>query len=103
MHVSKADLDMYGEDYFERGIQTGISLYENYRWMPELTIPFAMRIIDYLHIERGESILDVGCAKGYLVKAFKWLGRDAYGIDISSYAINNADTEIKSYVKKEKI
>ena len=88
----------YDADYFERGIQSGKSCFENYRWIVELTIPMAMVIIDYLGIKRGETILDYGCAKGYLVKALRWLGRDAWGYDISQYAIDHADPEIKNYV-----
>ena len=34
--------DEYNQDYFERGIELGISGYNNYRWMPEFTIPMAM-------------------------------------------------------------
>lgn len=92
---------MYDKDYFENGILTGKSCYENYRWIPELTIPLAMTIIDYLGIERHASILDFGCAKGYLVKAFRWLGRRAYGYDISEYALRNADTEVLYWLKPE--
>lgn len=66
--------------------------------MPELTIPMAMVIIDYLGIKRNETILDIGCAKGFLVKAFRWLGREAYGYDISYYALSNADPEVKGKV-----
>ena len=89
---------LYDADYFERGIQSGKSCFENYRWIVELTIPMAMTIIDYLGIKRGETVLDYGCAKGYLVKALRWLGRDAWGYDISHYAIDHADPEIKNYV-----
>lgn len=85
--------DMYDADYFERGIATGKSLYENYRWIPELTIPMAMTIIDYLGIKRSQTVLDFGCAKGFLVKALRMLGRDAYGVDISNYAISNVDPD----------
>ena len=51
----------------------------------------AQVIIDYLDIHRGQKILDIGCAKGYLVKALRWLGRDAYGFDISDYALEKSD------------
>ena len=89
---------MYDEDYFERGIQTGKSCYTNFRWMPELTIPMSMTMIDYLGIKRGESVLDYGCAKGYCVKAFNMLGRDAYGYDISEYALKNCPEETKDKI-----
>jgi len=87
----------YDKDYFERGPETGKSTYKNYTWMPEFTIPMAMTIIDYLSIERGAKVLDYGCAKGYLVKAFRMLYRDAWGVDVSKYAIDNIDMGSKPY------
>ena len=90
----------YQRDYFEKGIETGKSLYSNYRWMPEMTVPMAATMIDYLKIKRGARVLDIGCAKGFLVKALRWLGRDAYGYDISDYAVVNADPEVKSYLTR---
>jgi len=88
--------ETFDRDYFERGLETGKSCYQNYRWIPELTVPMAMTMIDYLRIRPNDSILDFGCAKGYLVKAFRWLNRDAYGMDISKYAIDNCDSEVKN-------
>lgn len=46
-----------------------------------------------------ESVLDIGCAKGYLVKSFLDLGINAYGVDISAYAINNSLPEVRSRLK----
>ncbi len=88
-------MSMYNEDYYERGLQTGVSLYQNYRWMPEMTMAMAMVMIDYLDIPRGASVLDFGCAKGYLVKALQLLGRDAVGVDTSIYALDNVDPDVK--------
>jgi SAM-dependent methyltransferase len=95
---SKVDImEIYNRDYFERGLETGKSCYQNYRWIPELTIPMAMTIIDFLDLKPGHQILDFGCAKGYLVKALRWLNREAWGIDISNYAIDNCDPEVKDF------
>jgi len=93
------DTEIYDADYYERGPITGKSCYENYRWIPELTIPMAMTIIDHLKIQRHANILDFGCAKGYLVKAFRLLYRQAFGIDISQYALENADPQIADFCK----
>ena len=42
----------------------------------------------YYNLKSGDRVLDVGCAKGFLVKDF--LDRiHVYGIDISNYAIDN--------------
>lgn len=88
----------YDADYFERGIETGKSLYSNYRWIPELTIPLAYEFIKILNLQEQSKVLDFGCAKGYLVKAFRLLHIDAYGCDISEYALEQADSDIKPYL-----
>ena len=92
--------ERFGYDYYERGIETGISNYTSYRWIPELTIPMAMAIIDFLGIKPDEKILDYGCAKGFLVKALRMLRREAWGADVSDYAVSHADADVKQYVWK---
>jgi 2-polyprenyl-3-methyl-5-hydroxy-6-metoxy-1,4-benzoquinol methylase len=87
----------YDKDYYINGIATGKSNYDHYRWIPELTIPLAMTMIDHLEIKPHHEILDYGCALGFLVKAFRLLHRKAYGVDISEYAIDNADSSVKDY------
>jgi SAM-dependent methyltransferase len=91
--------NLYDEDYFERGIETGKSGYRNYRWLPELTIPMAMSMIDYLELSRQDRILDFGCAKGYVVKALRLLYRQAWGCDVSEYAVNSSDNETRQYLE----
>lgn len=90
--------NLYDEDYFERGLESKKSCYSNYRWIPELTIPLAFSMIEYLKIAPSEKILDFGCAKGYLVKAFRLLHREAFGYDISEYAKNSVPEEVKKYI-----
>ena len=63
----------YDEDYFERGLSSGKSGYDNYRWLPELTIKFAYKIIKELNLREGDRVLDYGCAKGFFVKALRIL------------------------------
>ncbi|MFN2252122.1 MAG: glycosyltransferase [Anaerolineae bacterium] len=41
-----------------------------------------------------ESVLDVGCAMGFLVEALHKRGVESYGVDISPYAIGNVDPSI---------
>lgn len=45
------------------------------------------------------TVLDMGCAFGYLVSALRKKGVQAYGIDISEYALSQADEKIKPYIK----
>ena len=86
--------ETFDEEYFQYGIKTGKSLYENYRWLPEETMQMAMAMIDHLGITKYHTILDYGCSRGYLVKALQLLNRVAYGVDISEYAINNCDPTV---------
>lgn len=46
-----------------------------------------------------KTVLDMGCAFGYLVSALRNKGVQAYGIDISEYAVSQADAAIKPYIK----
>lgn len=76
---------MYGKDYFDGDRSYGYGGYKyDGRW-----IQVAKDIINYYDLNLGDKILDVGCAKGFLVKDFIDQGIDAYGIDISEYAIKN--------------
>ncbi len=50
-------IEFYDRDYYERGLASGKSNYDNYRWIPELTFPMAMTIIDVLGIRRGDRVL----------------------------------------------
>lgn len=93
-------MNYFNKDYYENGISTGISLYTNYKWLPDMTIPTAFRTIEVLNIKENETILDFGCAKGYMVKALRMLYRDAYGVDISDYAISNCDKDVEKYLLK---
>lgn len=88
----------YDSDYFLRGKQTGKSLYENYRWLPDLTIPMVKSIINHLQLSTADTILDFGCARGYMVRALRELGYYAYGYDTSEWAINNCDESVKIFV-----
>jgi len=61
-------------------------------------IPIADNIIKQYSLNPGDKVLDIGCAKGYLVYELRRKGIDACGIDISQYAIDCAPTPVKPYV-----
>lgn len=91
--------EQYDADYFLHGKQSGRSLYENYRWMPGLTIPMVSRMIDHLGISKNpDTVLDFGCARGYTVRAFRELGYTSFGYDVSEWAVRNCDPEVHDYV-----
>tara|TARA_R110002020_G_scaffold61317_1_gene165134 strand:- start:44 stop:685 length:642 start_codon:yes stop_codon:yes gene_type:complete len=92
------DSGEFDSDYFERGPVVGKSLYTNYRWLPELTIPLAHHIAIDCQLNSDAKVCDFGCAKGYLVYALRLLGYKAYGVDISEYAVSKAPKEVNGHV-----
>lgn len=92
--------DVFSYDYFEEGPKSKLSCYENYRWLPEKTLTAVMAYIDYLSIPRGATVLDFGCAKGFYVKALRLLAREAWGCDVSKYALAASDSDSKHFLKE---
>ena len=45
------------------------------------------------------NVLDAGCAWGFLVEAFRKRGVEAYGLDISEFAIKNVHQDFKPYCR----
>jgi SAM-dependent methyltransferase len=56
----------------------------------------ADRIIRQL---QPRTVLDAGCAKGFLVHALRERGVEAYGIDVSEYAVANAIESVRPFVR----
>lgn len=98
---AKPPPEVYDEDYYLRGKETGKSNYENYSWKPEQTLQHAIYVQRHLGIQAGDSVLDVGCSRGYLVKALRMMGIQAFGQDISRWAIENCDPEVKEFVSND--
>lgn len=89
----------FNHDYFENGVEKGISLYENYRWMPEVSLPIADFIKQNFD---SRAVLDYGCAKGFLVYAMRLLDIIAYGYDFSEYALDNCHPDVKDCLSNDK-
>lgn len=88
--------NVFDEKYFEDGVRHRVSAYENYRWMPERTIREASSIINNI---KFDTVLDYGCAKGFMVYALRLLGKEAYGADVSEYAVENCHPKVKDYLQ----
>ena len=84
----------FDKNYYEDGISKGLSCYENYRWIPELTYPMAHAFFNFLNLKKSSNVLEYGCAHGFLIKCLTDFGVNAYGVDISEYALKNCPTDI---------
>ena len=86
---------LYGEEYY----RTGCGPVPYTRSEPQWAGFFggiADQTIRALHPKR---VLDVGCALGFLVEAFWDRGVEAWGIDVSPYAIANVRRDMQPYCK----
>ena len=82
----------YSELYFDGPRTYGYGGYRyDGRW-----IPVAKDIIEHFRLKPGDRILDVGCAKGFLVKDLLNVcpGLEVFGLDISEYALMNCEPEV---------
>lgn len=82
----------YGETYFDGPREYGYGGYRyDGRW-----IPVARDIIAHFGLKPGDRVLDVGCAKGFLVKDLLAAcpGLEAFGLDVSRYALDHCEKEV---------
>ena len=80
----------YGQMYFDGPREYGYGGYRyDGRWQP-----VASDIVRHFGLTPGDRVLDVGCAKGFLIKDLLALGIDAYGVDVSRYALMHCEPEV---------
>lgn len=87
----------FGFDYFDGDRRYG---YGGFNYDPRFWTETVKLFADHYQLNENAHILDVGCAKGYMLKDFKHLMPRAVlkGLDISEYAIEHADPESKELV-----
>lgn len=82
----------YGFEYFDGPREFGYGGYRyDGRW-----IPIAEDIVRHFGLKPGDRVLDVGCAKGFLVKDLLKVcpGLEVFGLDVSEYALMHCEPEV---------
>jgi glycosyltransferase involved in cell wall biosynthesis/SAM-dependent methyltransferase len=82
---------LYGEDYYLH--YCGAPYVRGEPWSTFFAT-IAERIVCDMRVR---SALDVGCAKGFLVEALRDRGVEAFGFDISTYAIDQVREDVRPY------
>jgi len=83
--------DLYDAYYFATGCGR---LYQRDEGWLRFFDSIADRIMEDI---RPSTVLDVGCAMGFLVEALRQRGVEGFGVDISEYAIQNVHPDIQPY------
>ena len=84
----------FGKEFFDGSRSTG---YGGFNYNPKYWEKVIPDFIDFYNLNNNSKILDVGCAKGFMLFDFKKYLPNSFlkGIDISEYAIENGLDEIK--------
>jgi len=85
----------YGSDYYESHL--GVEGYFHDEGIIKFNHAVAENLVKQLH---PATVLDVGCACGHLMSAFRDNGSEAYGIDSSSFALENVRDEHRQFVSR---
>ena len=94
---ARADFLDYGYNYYDNadyGIGYGGYYYDG-RYADNVN-----KVITHYSLKPGSTVLDIGCAKGFILFEFLKHGMVVAGIDLSSYALQNAKSEVKPYLVK---
>ena len=84
----------FSKEFFDGDRKFG---YGGLTYNPKYWANVVKDFVEYYKIKPDAKILDVGCAKGYMVYDFKrqYPGLEMHGVDISEYAIKNCHPEVK--------
>ena len=94
----KALAQQFGKDFFDGDRKNG---YGGYSYNPRFWQPVMPTFQKHFGLTSKSSVLDVGCGKGFMLHdlAQSFPGITVRGIDISSYAIENAIEDMKPFVQ----
>ncbi len=89
----------FAKEYFDGDRTFG---YGGYHYHPRFWQKVIPDFQKYYGLTKNSRILDIGCAKGFMLYDFMRLipGIKVNGIDISEYAIKNALPEAKPFIKE---
>lgn len=88
----------FGKDFFDGDRKNG---YGGFSYFSRFWQPVIPTFQKHWNLDSNSSVLDVGCAKGFMMHDFAELipGITVKGIDISEYAIENAIEDMKPHVQ----
>jgi SAM-dependent methyltransferase len=89
---------LFGKEFFDGDRRCG---YGGYQYHPRFWGPVVPAFQEFYNLNSESRILDVGCGKGFMLYDFMRLIPGLYvaGIDISEYAISNANEDAKPFLQ----
>ena len=87
----------FGREFFDGSRNRGYGGYRyDGRW-----VPVVKRFVEYYNLTGSSRVLDVGCAKGFMLHDFIQVvpGITVAGIDISQYAIDSSMEDVSPFLR----
>ena len=87
----------FGKEFFDGDRSTG---YGGFEYMPRFWQPVIPAFVEHWGLAGESSLLDVGCAKGFMLYDLREAvpGIRVAGIDVSEYAIENGKPEVREFL-----
>jgi SAM-dependent methyltransferase len=87
----------FDREFFDGERRTG---YGGFSYNPRFWTPVAPTFRKHFGLTSGSAVLDVGCAKGFMLHDFQQCipGLTVRGVDVSRYAIENALDDMKPHL-----
>ena len=95
--TDKAKARKFDKEYFDGDRLTG---YGGYKYNPKFWTDTVRYIVDYYKLTPDSKILDIGCAKGFMMHDLSLIlpNAEIKGIDISSYAKENSIDSMSEHI-----
>ena len=89
---------LFGKDFFDGERRHG---YGGFAYHPRFWKPVIPTLQKTYGLFSGSSLLDVGCAKGFMLYDLRELipGIQVQGVDVSEYAIEHSKEEVKPFLR----
>ena len=96
--TDRAIARQFGKEFFDGDRSQG---YGGFNYLPRFWQPVIPTLQQHFGLSPSSSVLDVGCAKGFMMHDLANLipGIAVKGIDVSEYAINNAMEDMRAHVQ----
>lgn len=87
----------FGREFFDGDRRHG---YGGFNYLPRFWQPVVPTLQAHFGLTAGTRLLDIGCAKGFMLHDLAELipGIEVKGIDVSTYAIDNAIADMRPHV-----
>jgi ubiquinone/menaquinone biosynthesis C-methylase UbiE len=97
--INEIPSTFFDKDYFITGRKGHYGYHKNAPYTNPIYLQRSRQLARALDfVFQPKKVLDIGCAMGYLVQAFREINIEAYGLDKSEWAIKHANKKLEPFL-----